>query len=69
MSYGFILGLVLCTTLLFFAAMNQLFVLVMAAKSMAAVHVNLSVLNVALDSVAMVGPSRRPTATIGEMAA
>ncbi len=68
MSTGSILGLVLGTTLLFCTSMNQLLVLVVAAKSVAAARVDLSVLDAAFDSVAMV-PRRKPMTTIGETAA
>ncbi len=50
MSAGSISGLVLGTTLLFCTAMNQLLMLVVAAKSMAAAHVNLSILDVAFNN-------------------
>ena len=49
----FTLQAVLGTTLLFCTASNQFLVLVMAAKSMAAAPIDLSILNVANDSVAM----------------
>jgi hypothetical protein len=44
---------ILGTKSLFSTPMNQLLVLVMAAKSMVDAHVNLSILDAALDSVAI----------------
>jgi hypothetical protein len=68
MSAGSIAGMVLGTVLLFYTTTNQLLVIVMAAKSMTAAHIDLSVLDAAFDSVA-VGPRRSPTVTIRETAA
>jgi hypothetical protein len=68
MSAGPTLALVLGMTSLFCTAMSQILVLVVAVESMAAAHVHLSILYVAFNSMAL-GPRRRQTETIREMAA